>query len=76
MENLLMTQASKFEQVLESVETLSIEEQEALIDLVQRRLAEQRRSEIAANIAQAQAEYQAGKVFRGTVEQVIAELRQ
>ncbi|GAA6615127.1 hypothetical protein NUACC26_009160 [Scytonema sp. NUACC26] len=71
-----MTQASKFEQVLESVETLSIEEQEALIDLVQRRLAEQRRSEIAANIAQAQAEYQAGKVFRGTVEQVIAELRQ
>ncbi|KAF3885919.1 MULTISPECIES: hypothetical protein [Nostocales] len=71
-----MTQASKFEQVLESVETLSIEEQEALIDLVQRRLAEQRRSEIAANIAQAQAEYQAGKVFRGTVEQIIAELRQ
>ncbi len=71
-----MKQVSKFEYVLERVETLSIEEQKTLIDLVQRRLAEHRRSEIAANIAQAQAEYQAGKVFRGTVEQIMAELRQ
>ena len=71
-----MTQISNFERVLDSVEALSVDEQEALIQLVQRRLTERRREEIAANIAQARAEYQAGTVFRGTVDQVINELRQ
>ncbi len=69
-------QVSNFEKVLESVEALSVDEQEVLIDLVQRRLVERRRSEIEAHIAQAKAEYQAGKVFRGTVAQVVAELRE
>lgn len=71
-----MEQASKFEQVLESVESLSVDEQEALLALVHRRLAERRRSEIAANITQAQTDYQIGQVFRGTVEQIMDELRQ
>lgn len=70
-----MTQTSRFEQVLESVEALSIDEQEVLIDVVQRRLTERRRSEIAANIAQAQVEYQAGQLLRGTVAQIMDELR-
>ncbi|MBE9168791.1 hypothetical protein IQ238_15160 [Pleurocapsales cyanobacterium LEGE 06147] len=69
-----MTPISKFEQVLESVETLSIEEQEALIDLVRQRLKERRRTEIAENIARSQQDDRAGKVFCGTVEQIIAEL--
>lgn len=67
---------SNFEKVLESVEALSVDEQGVLIDLVQRRLVERRRAEITAHIAQAQVEYQAGKVFRGTVDQVVAELRE
>ncbi|WP_017654095.1 hypothetical protein [Fortiea contorta] len=71
-----MTPTSSFERVLDSVEALSVDEQEVLIQLVQRRLTERRREEIAANIAQARSDYQAGKVFRGTVEQVMNELRQ
>ncbi|MBW4477069.1 MAG: hypothetical protein KME54_09370 [Tolypothrix brevis GSE-NOS-MK-07-07A] len=71
-----MTKVSNFEKVLDSVEALSVDEQETLIKLVEQRLAERRREEIAANIAQAKAEYQTGQVFRGTVEEVIAELRQ
>lgn len=70
-----MTKVSNFERVLENVEALSIDEQEALMELVRQRLAERRRSEIAQNIAQAQAEYQEGKVFRGTADDIIAELR-
>jgi hypothetical protein len=69
-----MARISKFDRVLESIETLSLEEQEALIDLVQRRLAEKRRDEIAANIAQARVEYQSGQVFRGTVAEIMDEL--
>lgn len=70
-----MMQISRFEQVLESVEALSVDEQEVLIDVVRRRLTERRRSEIAANIAQAQVQYQAGQLLRGTVAQIIDELR-
>ncbi|QKQ74280.1 hypothetical protein [Nostoc sp. TCL240-02] len=69
-----MTSVSRLDQVLESIEDLSVDEQETLIDLISHRLAERRRSEIAANIAQAQVEYQTGKVFRGTVTQIMDEL--
>lgn len=70
-----MTSVSRLDQVIESIENLSIDEQETLIDLIRHRLAERRRSEIAANIAQAQIEYQAGKVYRGNVTQIMDELR-
>ncbi|MGJ5628739.1 hypothetical protein [Nostoc sp. CALU 1950] len=70
-----MTSVSRLDQVLESIENLSVDEQETLIDLISHRLAERRRSEIAANIAQAQVDYQSGKVFRGTVTQIMDELR-
>jgi hypothetical protein len=70
-----MTSISRLDQVLESIENLSVDEQETLIDLINHRLAERRRSEIAANIAQAEVEYQLGKVFRGTVTQIMDELR-
>ncbi|MGB7085094.1 MAG: hypothetical protein WBD47_06045 [Phormidesmis sp.] len=70
-----MTQVSTFDQVLESIETLSIEDQEMLIKLIHQRLIERRREEIAENIAQAKKDYETGKVFRGTVEDVITELK-
>ncbi|MGV0023722.1 hypothetical protein [Phormidesmis priestleyi] len=67
-------QSATFGGVLDAIESLSIEDQEALIALVQHRLIERRRTEIATNIALAKAEYQTGQVFRGTVEDAIAEL--
>jgi hypothetical protein len=69
-----MTQISDFNEILESVEKLSVEDQKALLDVVQRRLVERRRSEIAKNIVKAQEEYQAGQVIRGTVDELMAEL--
>ncbi len=69
-----MAQFSVFNSVLESIEALPLEDQEAVIALVQKRLVETRRAEIAANILQAKAEYQAGRVFRGSIDDVIAEL--
>jgi len=71
-----MAQFSKFQQVLENVESLSLDEQEALIDLVCRRLKERRREEIAANITQAQIDYRTGNVVRGSVTEIMAELQE
>ncbi len=69
-----MTKVPTFDEVVEMVETLSEEDQEALLDLVRRRRVERRRAEIAVNIAKAREEYQTGQGIRGTVEQLMAEL--
>lgn len=69
-------QAQSFDHILELVETLSDDEQQTLIRLLQQRRVERRRDEIAANIARANADYQQGEVFRGTVDEMMAELHQ
>jgi hypothetical protein len=69
-----MVNVSKFNEILEQIDTLSSDDQEVLIDLVRRRLIERRREGIADRIEIAHQEYQSGKVFRGSVEDVIAEL--
>ncbi len=69
-----MAQAKQFNQILEMIDHLSLDKQEDLINIVRHRQIERRREEIAVNIAQAHQEYQQGKVCRGTVDDVIAEL--
>lgn len=64
----------QFNQILEAIDCLSAEEQEDLIQIVKKRQIERRREEIAANVAQARKEYQQDEVFRGQVDDVIAEL--
>ena len=69
-----LAQMPRFGAVVEAVETLSLEDQEMLVDLVRHRLIEQRRAEIGANIARTCAEYHQGQVRRGTVDDLLAEL--
>lgn len=58
-------QTSTFDSILDEIETLSIDEQTALLVIMHRRLSEIRRTKIAGNIAQGKHDYQSGKVFRG-----------
>ncbi|MGB3759683.1 MAG: hypothetical protein WBA07_25485 [Rivularia sp. (in: cyanobacteria)] len=69
-----MADFSKFDRVLESIETLSLDEQEVLVQVVRRRIVEKRRDEIAENIALARVEYAKGEVFRGNVSEIMDEL--
>jgi hypothetical protein len=64
-----------FDTILEFVEEMSDDEQITLIDLIGHRPKEKRRDEIAFNIKRADKEYPDGKVFRGTVADVMAELK-
>jgi len=66
--------SSRFGAVVEAAEALPLEEQEMLVDLIRYRLVEQRREEIAANIARSREEYRQGQVRRGTVDDLMAEL--
>ncbi|MDF0553483.1 hypothetical protein [Kamptonema sp. UHCC 0994] len=67
-------QSVTFDSILDEIESLSIDEQTTLLFTMQRRLSDRRRTEIAANIAQGKQDYQSGNVFRGTVNDAIAEL--
>jgi hypothetical protein len=67
---------SNFDEVLDRVEQLSLEDQVALIDVVKLRLVERRRREIAQNIADAKTEYKNGQAFRGSIDDVMAQLNQ
>ena len=69
-----MTQAIQFNEILEIVDSLTLDEQNELIDIIKHRQIQQRRDEIAQNISIAKEEYKSNKVFRGTVDDVIAEL--
>jgi len=69
-----MMQTITFNEVLETIEALSIEDQIALLEVMQHRLVDSRRTEIANNILKAKAAYQAGSLFRGTVDEAITEL--
>lgn len=68
-----MSQPS-FNQVLEMAEFLSASEQDFLIEILQKRLVEKRRKEIAASIAEARAEYKTGKTQKVTVDELMADL--
>ena len=65
---------SHLEEVLKVVETLTLDDQEFLVDLVRQRVADKRRAEIARNIAETRTEYQAGQVQRGSAVDLMLEL--
>ena len=67
-------QTITFNGVLETIEALSIEDQIVLLEVMQNRLVDSRRTEIETNILKAKTAYQEGSVFRGTVDEAIAEL--
>ena len=69
-----MSTTIQFNQILEMIDNLSFDEQDDLINIVRYRQIEKRREEIANNINQSRQEYQEGQVFRGTVDDIIAEL--
>jgi hypothetical protein len=69
-----MSETIHFYQILEMIDYLSDDEQDDLINIIRHRKIEKRRKEIANNIQQARKDYQEGNLFRGTVDELIAEL--
>ncbi|NJK73413.1 MAG: hypothetical protein HC942_03695 [Microcoleus sp. SU_5_6] len=64
------------DQVLETALTLTQEQQEMLIKILQNRHRENRRAEIAADAQQTLADFRAGKFQPQSAKEVIATLRQ
>ena len=69
-----MDTLSRFSDVVDAVESLSVEEQETLAELLQRRLIERRRDRLAAAVAEAREEYGRGECKPTSVDDLMAEI--
>ena len=67
-------QTVTFQEALDVVESLPENQQDDLVDIIQRRRIERRRELLAKSIKKARAEYAKGEVTRGTVDDLMKEL--
>ncbi|MGL4621278.1 MAG: hypothetical protein ACRCZS_19815 [Chroococcidiopsis sp.] len=65
---------SALQQAIESVESLPLEDQEILLDILQKRLQERRRSKLYQEVREIKQEFAAGNVQFGSVDRFLAEL--
>ncbi len=69
-----MEQALPFAEVLEAVDRLSAEEQETLVAIVRRRMAERGRQRVASEVEEARREFAEGRCRPATPEDRIDEI--
>ena len=69
-----MAKSLHFGEVLESIEALSLEDQEILRDILHRRIIERRREELVHDVQQAQQEFQVGACRLVTPEELMNEI--
>ena len=65
----------RFSDVLDMVDTLSMDDQEKLLDIVKKRVAEQRREEMWQAVDEADAEFESGLCKTATVDEIMAQIR-
>jgi hypothetical protein len=68
------TTSSHFQEVIEMVETLSPDDQALLVAIIHQRLIQNRRAELAVEIAEAREAYKRGETRSGTVADLMREL--
>ena len=71
-----MQNTSTFQSALSAIEALSIEEQTLLIEIIQKRLQQQKRNQLKQEIEEVRQEYREGKVTFGSVEDFMNEIEQ
>lgn len=69
-----MKKAMSFAEVLEAADNLSLDEQESIIEILHRRVTENRRKELAREVQEAQREFREGLCQPATPEEILKEL--
>ena len=62
-----------FSDVVDATDNLSDDEQETLIEILRRRLAERNRQALVRDVADARAEFESGTLKPGTVNEIMDE---
>jgi hypothetical protein len=63
-----------FAEILDQADSLSLDEKESLVEILQKRISEYRRSKIVNDIQSAQKEFEEGKCVRSTADDIIQEI--
>ncbi len=63
-----------FAEVLETIENFSIDEKETLVDILQRRLQEEKRQRIIASVKESQREFEQGELKPASVDEIMKEI--
>lgn len=69
-----MERTLSFGDVLEAVDRMSLEEQETLVDILNRRMVEERRAALARDIQEARQECQEGECRPVTPDELMGEI--
>jgi TRAP-type C4-dicarboxylate transport system substrate-binding protein len=74
-----MTEAvakSSFQELIESVEALPLDDREILMEIINKRISEQRRDELEADMEESLEAYRKGEVRVGTVDDLLKDLKE
>jgi len=63
-----------FDEALEMVDSMTIEEREQLLEILQKRLIDEKREQLVKNVREAKQEYRKGKIKTGTVNDLMQEI--
>ncbi len=69
-----MPQNAKFDNVLDAIEELPIDEQMELLEVIRRRLAEQGRQRVVNKVRDARAQFNSGGAKRASVDDILREI--
>ena len=65
---------SRFHVIVDAADRLTVEEQETLVTVLNRRLADRRRAELARDIREGQKEFERGILRPSTPEKIVKEI--
>ncbi len=64
-----------FSEVVNAADSLSVSEQEVLLEILRRRIAQKNRDILVEEVAEARAEFQAGKTRASSLSDILDEIR-
>lgn len=67
---------SSFQELIETVEALPLEDREILVEIINKRIIEQRREELEDDMEESLEAYQKGEVRVGTVDDLLKDLKE
>jgi hypothetical protein len=68
-------QSLSFQELIDAVESLPLDDQSMLVELINKRITEKRRAELVAEVHDARNALKNGEVKRGTVEDLMKDLK-
>lgn len=65
----------KFSDIVDAADDLSVDEQETLVEILRRRIAKRNREALCRDVAEARAEFEAGKTSSASVSDLMDEVQ-